>query len=226
MPQNLKNRVFLSLKIPKISWGENPPDPPSAYATASRPKRQVFNIVQNLFNKKIAEGTSERSQKRVVCAAICASIVIQEYGDRNWLALPQSASDARAAVHFDRNWPISTHTFCHSAIFHPNTPCDVWFFWVSRHYVSHFSKKKNGNIFGQILRNSRKCVKTWMIENSNWSQNALVFFFAKQSLESLPEVVLTGEPNTNKKKQPLSTFSPLKRKEGYFFVWGPFLTPL
>ena len=39
---------------------------------------------------------------------------------------------AHAAVHFDRNWPIPTHTFCHSAIFHLNTPCNVWFFWVSR----------------------------------------------------------------------------------------------
>ena len=32
MPRNLKNRVFLSLKF-KEFLGENPPDPPSAYAT-------------------------------------------------------------------------------------------------------------------------------------------------------------------------------------------------
>ena len=38
--------------------------------------------------------------------------------------------------------------------------------------VYHFCEK-NGNIFGQILRYSRKCVKTWIIENVNWSQKRL-----------------------------------------------------
>ena len=36
---------------------------------------------------------------------------------------------------------------------------NVWFFWVSRHKSIIFAKKKNGNIFGQIWRNSRKCMK-------------------------------------------------------------------
>ena len=37
--------------------------------------------------------------------------MIQEYGDRNWWARPQSASTARVAVHHNTNWPIPTHSF-------------------------------------------------------------------------------------------------------------------
>ena len=101
-------------------------------------------------------------------------IVIQEYGDQNWLNRPQSASDARADDDGRSNRPTPTHRFGHSAIFHPITPYNVWFFWVSRQR-SIILAKKNGNIFGQILRNSRKCAKTWIIENISWSQKRLGF---------------------------------------------------
>ena len=58
------------------------------------------------------------------------------------------------------------------------------------------------NIFGQILRNSKKCAKT--LNSRYWSQilidhkNALVFHQTVSGKS--PEVFLTGEPNTNKKK--------------------------
>ena len=99
-------------------------------------------------------------------------IMIQEYGDRNWLNRPQSASDARAVDDRRSNRPTPTHRFCHSAIFRPITPYNVWFFWVSRHRSIILAKKME-TIFRQILRNSRKCVKTWIIENVYWSQKRL-----------------------------------------------------
>ena len=57
----------------------------------------------------------------MACVAFCTTWR-PERGDRNWSNRPQSASYARAAVHFDTNWPIPTCSFCHSAIFHLNTP--------------------------------------------------------------------------------------------------------
>ena len=47
-------------------------------------------------------------------------------------------------------------------------------------------KRKNGNIFGQILRNSRKCVKTWVIEKLMFidHKNASVFFQAVSGMSS------------------------------------------
>ena len=86
------------------------------------------------------KGSSERSRKRVVCAALC--IVIQEYGDRNWLNRPpRSASDAHADDDRRSNRPTPTHRFCHSAIFRPIIPYNVWFFWVSRHRSIILAKK-------------------------------------------------------------------------------------
>ena len=57
---------------------------------------------------------------------------------------------------------------------------------------------KNGNSFGQILRNSRKCVKN-LSYRTFYLITKMPWFSAKQSLESFPGVFLTGEPNTNKK---------------------------
>ena len=142
-------------------------------------------------------GSLERSQKRVVCAATCGSWFKNMATRIDWLGHRAQAT---------RAWPVTSTEiglsrpifFFHSAIFHPNTPCNVGFISVSRHMFV-ILETRNGNIFGQILRSFRKCVDTWMIENSNWSQKRLVFF-TKQSVERLPEVFLTGEPNANKKK--------------------------
>ena len=75
--------------------------------------------------------------------------------------LGRRAQARGTADHFDKNWPIPTHTFCYRAIFNPNTPCNVWFFWISRH-MSLMLAKKNQNIFGQtnlcLARVSKRCV--------------------------------------------------------------------
>ena len=146
---------------------------------------------------------------------VCASW-FKKNGDRNWSNLPQSTSDARAAVHFNRNWSIfiPAHTFCHSAIFHKNTP---EIFGFSESVVYHFSKKWKHfrGRFRDILGN------VWKLE---WSKipidhkNALVFYQTVSGL--LPEVFLTGELNTNKEKQLLSIsssrFWPFEEKNNVF----------
>ena len=101
--------------------------------------------------------------------------IIQEYGDRNWSNRPQSASDARADDDGRSNRPTPTHRFCHSAIFHPITPYNVWFFWVSRHRSIILAKKMEtfSGRFWEIPGNVRKL---------EWSKtlvdhkNGLVFY--------------------------------------------------
>ena len=63
------------------------------------------------------------------------------------------------------NRPTPTHRFCHSAIFHPITPCNVWFFWVSRHRSIILAKKCKH--FRADFEFSRKCVKSWIMKNLN-----------------------------------------------------------
>ena len=67
-----------------------------------------------------------------------------------------------------------THRFCHSAIFRPITPFNVWFFSVSRHRSIILAKK--WKLFGQILRNSRKCVKLESLKMLIDHKHASVFF--------------------------------------------------
>ena len=162
--------------------------------------------------------------------------MIQEYGDRNGLNRPQSASDARADDDRRSNQPTPTHRFCHSAIFRPITPYNVWFFWVSRHRSIILAKKKNGNIFGQILRNSRKCVKTWVIENVNWSQKHLGILpsslwnvFLKFFLQMNPIKVPMRKKKTAIKHHFIALLAREEKNNdvffGYFFVWVPIFDP-
>ena len=96
----------------------------------------------------------------------------------------------------------------------PPPPHNVRFFWVRRH--GPIILPKDRNIFGQILRNSRICVKIWAYENFNRSKKT-PWFSTKLSLESPPEVYRIGEPPIPirlKKKQLLSVSSSrLKRKD-------------
>ena len=56
---------------------------------------------------------------------------------------PAAERKRRARADDDRrsNRPTPTHRFCHSAIFCPITPYNVWFFWVSRHKSIILAKK-------------------------------------------------------------------------------------
>ena len=99
-------------------------------------KRRVFEFVPKVARNEVKnESFAQRSAHR-------DSRISQS-------TRPQSASEARAAVHFERNWPIPTHTFCYIAIFHPTTPCNVWFFWVSRQ-----NTKKTTKILSFLLAKS------------------------------------------------------------------------
>ena len=138
---------------------------------------------------------------------------------RRELNRPQSASDARADDDRRSNRPTPTHRFRHSAIFRPITPYNVLFFRVSRHRSINLAKK-NGNSFGQILRNSRKCVKTWVIENVNWSQKH-IGILPSSLWNVFLKFFLQMNPIPMRKKQLLSIssscFQPEKRKTRMFF---------
>ena len=112
--------------------------------------------------------------------------------------VPERKRRARADDDRHSNRPTPTHRFCHSAIFRPITPIMFVFFWVSRHR-SIILAKKNGNTLGQILRNSRKCVKTWTIENVNWSQKRLGIL-PSSLWKVFLKFFLRDGPNTNEKK--------------------------
>ena len=77
-----------------------------------------------------------------------------------------------------------------------NYPYNVWVFWVSRHRSIILDLEK----WKHFRADFEKFQEMWKLE---WSKTLVdtktPWFSTKQSLESLPEV-LTGEPNTNKKK--------------------------
>ena len=116
---------------------------------------------------------------------------------RNWLNQPQSASDARVDDDRRSNRPSPTHRFCHSAIFRPTTPYNVWFFWVSRHRSIILAKKMEtfSGRFWEIPGNVFKLELLKMLIDHKTPR-----YSSKQSLECLPEVFLTDEPNTDEKK--------------------------
>ena len=156
--------------------------------------------------------------------------MIQEYGDRNWLNRPQSASDARADDDWRSNRPTPTHRFCHSARFRPITPYNVWFFWVSRHRSIILAKNMEtfSGRFWEIPGNVLKLELLKMFIDHKTPR-----YSSKQSLECLPEVFLTDEPNTNEKKTATKHqfIALLAREEknndvfGLFFVWVPIFDP-
>ena len=102
------------------------------------------------------------------------------------------------------NRPTPTHRFCHSAIFHPITPYNVWFFWVSRHRSIILAKKMEtfSGRFWEIPGNVRKLELSKTLVDY---KNALVFYQAVSGKSSWS--FLTGEPNTNKEKQQQSISS-------------------
>ena len=156
---------------------------------------------------------------------------MQEYGDRNWSNWLQSASDARADDDGRSNRPTPTHIFCHSAIFHPITPYNVCFFWVSRHRSIILEKKMEtlSDRFWEIPGNVRKLELSKTLVDY---KNALVFYQAVSGKS--PWSFLTGEPKTNKKKtatkhQFIALLAVWREKQrcffGDFFVWVPFFDP-
>ena len=103
--------------------------------------------------------------------------MIQEYGDRNWLNRPQSASDARADDDRRANRPTPTHRLCHSAIFRPITPYKVWFFWVSRHRSIILAKKME-TFSGRFWEIPGNVLKLELLKMLIDHKNASVFFQA------------------------------------------------
>ena len=110
-------------------------------------------------------------------------IVIQEYGDRNWLNQPQSASDARVDDDRRSNRPTPTHRFCHSLIFRPITPYNVWFFWVSRHR-SFILAQKMETFSGRFWEIPGNVLKLELLKMLIDHKNTSVFFQAVSGMSS------------------------------------------
>ena len=110
-------------------------------------------------------------------------IVIQEYGGRNWSNRPQSASDARADDDRRSNRPTSTHRLCHSAIFCPITPYNVWFFWVSRHRLIILAKKME-TFSGRFWEIPGNVLKLELLKMFIGHKNTSVFFQAVSGMSS------------------------------------------
>ena len=111
------------------------------------------------------------------------TIVIQEYGDRNGLNRPQSASDARADDDRRANRPTPTNGFCHSAILRPITPYNVWFFWVSRHR-SIILVKKMETFSGRFWEIPGNVLKLELLKMFIDHKNTSVFFQAVSGMSS------------------------------------------
>ena len=135
----------------------------------------------------------------------------------DWTGRRAQVTRARTTTDVQIGLP-PTHRFCHSAIFRPITPYNVWFFWVSRQRSIILAKKMEtfSGRFWEIPGNVLKLELLKMLIDHKNTQ-----YSSKQSLKCLPEVFLTDEPNTNEKKQLLSIsssrFYPEKRKIRMFF---------
>ena len=128
------------------------------------------------------------------------------------------------------NRPTPTHRFCHSAIFRPITPFNVWFFSVSRHRSIILAKKME--TFRADFEKFQEMCETWIIENVNWSQTRLGILPS-----SLWKVFLKFFFQMNRKPMRKNSywasvhraFSQRREKQGcffgYFFVWVPIFDP-
>ena len=136
-------------------------------------------------------------------------ILIQECGDRSWSTWPHKLA-------------YPDFSLCHSAIFHSNTPILFGFSESADMCLSFY--QKNGNIFEQILRNSRKCVKIWtsktVIDNKRrlgYQPNSLWIVLMKFFLQVNPIPIIRNSFQASAHH----AFNLLKRKTkiffGYFF---------
>ena len=128
------------------------------------------------------------------------------------------------------NRPTPTHRFCHSAIFRPTTPLNVWFFSVSRHRCIILAKKME--TFRADFEKFQEMCETLIIENVNWSQTRLGVLPS-----SLWKVFLKFFFQMNRKPMRKNSywasvhraFSQRREKQGcffgYFFVWVPIFDP-
>ena len=156
--------------------------------------------------------------------------MVQEYGDRNWLDRPQSASDARADDDRRSNRPTPTHRFCHSAIFRPITPHNVWFLWVSRHRSIILAKKME-TFSGRFWEIPGNVLKLELLKTLLDHKNTSVFFQAVSGMSSWSFSYRWTQYQWEKNSSASvhRAFSQRREKQGrffgYFFVWVPIFDP-
>ena len=158
-----------------------------ATEVARLPKVSIESCIQNRPSPKVQSRSGDlrklgtKSKTRRLRSAL--RIVIQEYGDRNWLNRSRSASDARADDDRRSNRPTPTHRFCHSAIFSPITPYNVWFFWGSRHRSIILAKKME-TFSGRFWEIPGNVLKLELLKMFIDHKNTSVFFQAVSGMSS------------------------------------------
>ena len=95
----------------------------------------------------------------------------------DWTGRRAQATRARADDDRRSNRPTPTHKFCHSALFRPITPYNVWFFWVSRHR-SIILAKKIETFSGRFWEIPGNVLKLELLKMLIDHKNVLVFFQA------------------------------------------------
>ena len=98
---------------------------------------------------------------------------------------PAAERKRRARADDDRrsNRPSPTHRFCHSAIFRPITPYNVWFFWVSRHRSIILAKKME-TFSGRFWEIPGNVLKLELLKMLIDHKNTSVFFQAVSGMSS------------------------------------------
>ena len=98
---------------------------------------------------------------------------------------PAEERKRRARADDDRrsNRPTPTHRFCHSAIFRPITPYNVWFFWISRHRSIILATKME-TFSGRFWEIPGNVLKLELLKMFIDHKNASVFFQAVSGMSS------------------------------------------
>ena len=180
-------------------------------------QKRIFLATNFGITTRGPKGSSERSQKLVVCAALCASWFknmatgIDRTGRRAQATRAQTTTDVQIGL-------LRPTDFATVQYFIQLPPIMLGFSESADIGLSFW--RKNGNIFGQILRNSRKCAKTWINENDSWSQKRLGFLPSclwKVFLKFFLLVNPIPIRNNSDKASVHRAFSRLKRKTRMFF---------
>ena len=133
---------------------------------------------------------------------------------------PAAERKRRARADDDRrsNRPSPTHRFCHSAIFRPITPYNVWFFWDSRHRSIILAKKME-TFSGRFWKIPGNVLKLELLKILIDHKNTSVFFPAVSGMSSWSFSYRWTQYQweKNSAESVLRAFSQRREKQGCFF---------
>ena len=100
----------------------------------------------------------------------------------DWTGRTARATRAQTTTDVQIGLP-PTHRFCHSAIFRPITPYNVWFFWVSRHRSIILAKNME-TFSGRFWKIPGNVLKLELLKMLIDHKNTSVFFQAVSGMSS------------------------------------------